>query len=239
MSKRIAAVLVMASVGVVGLVPGCGGNEDTYKPVPAWSGRKASLPSVPSLPNTPIKNGADYTIYGSIHQLNSSIHSADVNNKDITIVGYIVKSNMNTVDKCAIHKTGKADPEGCKTEIPTFWISDTKGELKDGDKRQAIRVMGWASNFANVFDAIEKYKNLKEAPPEKDIVKDELWAVPVPYPLPAMDAKVRVTGKYGVNFARSSTGVEADPVNGIMNVATIVYVEPSPEPAKFPQLDKK
>ena len=164
-----------------------------------------------------------------------------MNNKDISIIGYIVRSNMDTVDKCAIHKTGKADPEGCKTEIPTFWIADTKGEVKGdikAEKRQMIRVMGWASNFANVFDAVEKYKTLKEAPPEKDAIKDELWAVPVPYPLPAVDAKVRVTGKYGVNFARSSTGVEADPVNGIMNVTTIVYVEPSPEPAKFPQLDK-
>lgn len=235
MTKRaIAAVLVMTSVGAVGLLPGCGNNEDTYKPVPAWSGRKASLPSVPTLPSTPIKNGSDYTIYGSIHQLNSSIHSADVNNKEITIIGYIVKSNMDTVDKCAIHKTGKADPEGCKTEIPTFWISDVKGDTK-----QTIRVMGWASNFANVFDALEKYKNLKEPPPEKDVIKDELWAVPIPFPLPAVGAKVRVTGKYGVNFARSSTGVEADPVNGIMNVTTIVYVEPSTEPAKFPQLDKK
>ncbi len=232
MTKRaIAAVLIMASMGTLGLVGGCGNNEDAYKPVPAWSGRKASLPSVPSLPSTPIKNGSDYTIYGAIHQLNSSIHSADVNNKEITIVGYIVKSNMESIDKCAIHKTGKADPEGCKTEIPTYWISDVKG-----DSKQTIRVMGWASNFANVFDALEKYKNLKDPP--KELLKDELWSVEIPFPLPAVGAKVKVTGKYGVNFARSSTGVEADPVNGIMNVTKLDYVEPSPEPASFPQLKK-
>lgn len=234
MKRLFAVALLAASAGALGLLPGCGNNDEPYNPVPAFSGRKASLPNVPTLPTTPIKNGDSYTIYGAIHHLNSSIHAPEVNGKDITIMGYIVKSNMETVDKCAIHKTGKADPEGCKTEIPTFWISDVKGDMK-----QTIRVMGWASNFANVFDALEKYKTLKEVKdPEKDLVKDELWAVPIPFPLPAKDAKVKVTGKYGVNFGRSSTGVEADPVNGIMNVTKIEYVEPSPEPASFPQLKK-
>jgi len=236
MSRRgLAVLLVAASGGLLALAPACGNEENAYKPVPAWSGRKASLPSVPTLPSTPIKNGDAYTVYGAIHQLNSSLHAQDVANKDkpITIIGYIVDSNMLTVDKCAIHKTGKKDPEDCKTQIPTFWLSDVKG-----DKKQTIRVMGWASNFANVFDAWDKYKDLKDPP--KELIKDELWAVDIPFPLPAVDDKVKITGHYGVNFGRSSTGVEADPVNGIMNMDKIEYVEPIPPlPATFPQLDKK
>jgi hypothetical protein len=92
--------------------------------------------------------------------------------------------------------------------------------------------MGWASNFANVFEAMEKYKNLKEPP--KELYKDELWAVDVPFPLPAVGAKVKITGKYGVNFAKSSTGIAADPLNGIMTYGKVDYLEPSTEPAAFP-----
>ncbi len=231
--KAVAALLFVASVGSLSLLSACTSTEDTYKPTPAYSGAKATLPAVPTLPSLPIKIGESFTIYGAIHHLNSSVHGPDVNDKDISLVGYIVQSNMDTVDKCAVHKAGKADPEGCKTDIPTFWLSDVKGE-----KKQTIRVMGWASNFANVFDALEQYKNLKEPP--KEPYKDGLWAVDVPFPLPATGAKVKVSGKYGVNFGRSSTGVASDPANGIMNVTKIEYLEPSPEPASFPQLkDKK
>ena len=227
--KAVAALLLVASVGTLSLLPACTNTDDVYKPPPAYSGPKATLPAVPSLPSMPIKVGDAFSVYGAIHHLNSSVHGPEVNDKELTLVGYIVQCNMETVDVCAVHKKGKADPEGCKTEIPTFWLSDVKG-----DKKQTIRVMGWASNFANVFDALEEYKNLK-APP-KEPYKDGLWAVDVPFPLPAKDAKIKVTGKYGVNFGRSSTGVASDPANGIMDVKKIEYLEPSPEPASFPQL---
>jgi hypothetical protein len=233
MRKSLAVLaLVATSVGLAGALPACGGNDEPYKPVPAFSGRKASLPSVPTLPSTPIKNGDAYTIYGAIHHLRSRIHSQDVTAKDISLVGYIVESNIETAPECAIHKTGKADPENCKAEIPTFVLADQKGE-KTATYR--IKVMGWASNFANVFDAIEAYKNLKAPPDEKHVVNDELWAVPVPFPLPAVGAKVKVTGKYGVNFSKSSTGLAADPQNGIMTYAKIETLEEAPEKAAFPK----
>lgn len=229
MKVSTALLLVTCAAQAVG----CGNNDDPYKPLPAWSGRKASIPAPPQLPTTPIKNGDAYTIYGAIHQLRSSIHNADVTTKDIAIVGYITKSNIDTAPACAIHKTGKKDPEGCVTEIPTFWIADNKGD----DKGQNIRVMGWASNFANVFDAMAKYKNLKDPP--KELLKDEVWAVDIPFPLPAVGAKVKITGKYGVNFAKSSTGIAADPLNGIMTYTKIDVLEPAPEPAAFAKNDKK
>ena len=54
-----------------------------------------------------------------------------------------------------MHPTGKKDPDDCKDiPIPSFTLADTK----DADaKAQKIRVLGWASNFANVYEADKKY----------------------------------------------------------------------------------
>jgi len=238
MRKEAALLLVVTSS--VAMSTACSGNEDPYKPTPAWSGKKANLPPVPQLPNTPIKQGDAYTVYGAIHQLKSMLHYPEVTSKDISIVGYIVDMNTSRAPLCALHKTGKKDPDDCKwsdgkaIQIPTIWIADGKN-----DEKPRIRVMGWASNYANVFDAIDKYKNLKEPPAEKDQWKDELWAVPAPFPLPNVGAKIKVTGKYGVNFGRASAGIEADPDNGIMTYSKIEYLEPPPNPLTFPQLDNK
>jgi hypothetical protein len=241
MSTKVAAVagLVVAS-SLAAALPGCSSNEDPYKPAPAWSGRKASLPAVPSLPTLPSKQGDAYPVALAIHHLNSVLHGAEVTAKEITLVGYIVDMNTSRAPTCAIHKTGKGDPEDCKwsdgkpIQIPTIWISDDKNP---DSKAPRIRVMGWASNYANVFDANEKYGKLKEPPAEKDQYKDELWAKPAPFPLPNVGAKIKVTGKYGVNFAGASAGIESDPVNGIMNYSKIEYLEPPPTPFSFPQLD--
>ncbi len=249
MTKKALPLLVLvASTGSIALAPGCSSNEDPYKPVPAWSGRKVSLPAPPALRTDPIKNGDAYTVYGAIHHLNSLYHNAEVTQKDITIVGYIVDSNIPRAPVCAVHKTGKKDPDDCKwsdgkdIQIPTIWLADNKGD----DKGPRIRVMGFAGNYANLFDANEKYKSLKDAPPEKDAVKDELWGVVIPFPLPGVGAKLKVTGRYGVNFAKSSTGIEADPEKGIMTYQVggkWEYVDPpAPWDDKnpfFPQLTKK
>ena len=42
------ALLTLGTVGLLGLVgsvAGCGGDDNPYKPQPAWSGKKASLPA--------------------------------------------------------------------------------------------------------------------------------------------------------------------------------------------------
>jgi hypothetical protein len=228
------------AVGLVALTTlSCDDDSDKYKPIPAYSGAKASLPPVPQLPTNPIRVGDSYSVYGAIHQLKSRYHSAEVTAKDISITGYIVDTNIPTAPACAVHATGKKDPDDCKTEIPTFWIADAKGD-KSGQK---IRVMGWASNFANVYDAMQKYKDLKEPPkppPTPDqagkpgfLVQDELWAVSIPYPLPAVGAKVKVTGRYGVIFGKSSAGLVSDPASGVVTYASIETLEPPTEPAAF------
>jgi hypothetical protein len=228
------------AVGLLALATvGCGDENDKYKPTPAFSGAKANLPPVPQLPTNPIRVGDSYSIYGAIHQLRSRYHSAEVTQKDISITGYIVDTNIANAPPCAVHATGKKDPDDCKTEIPTFWIADAKGD-KAGQK---MRVMGWASNFANVYDAMQKYKGLKDPPkppPTPDLagkpgylVQDELWAVSIPYPLPAIGAKVKVTGRYGIIFGKSSAGIVSDPTSGVMTYGTIDTLEPPPEPAAF------
>jgi hypothetical protein len=204
----------------------CGASTTTiaaYAPAPSWSGRPSQIPDPPTLATSPIRVGGNYTVYGATHDLTSPIHASDFAHK-VTIEGYIVSSNISTSPKCAFHHTGHADPPHCVTDIPAFVIADSKGDTSG----RTIRVMGWASNFANVFEANEHYKKSPAT------YQDELWGTDVPNPLPAVGAKVRVTGSYGVNFTKSSSGMSSDPTNGIMTVDTIVVVEPAPQPAKLP-----
>ncbi|MBX3227546.1 MAG: hypothetical protein KIT84_14420 [Labilithrix sp.] len=217
---------------------GCSsGADEPYKPAPAWSGRKPTLPAPPSLPTTPIKVADAYTIHGASHHLRSRIHDKDVTKANITIIGYIVADNIAEAPKCAIHKLGKKDPDDCPAagqppiEIPSFWIADEKDA---GPDKPRIRVLGWAKNWATVFEAMEKYKHIKEIKnPEKDYFKDDQWSVDVPYPLPSVGAKVKVTGKYGYVFSKASSGLVSDPVNGVMTYEKVEYVEPAPSPAAF------
>ena len=95
MKKAFALLLLGVSTGLA-LVPGCGNNEDAYKPIPAYSGKKATMPSVPTLPSTPFKQAEAFTIYGAVHHLNSAIHNKDVTEKEITLVGWIVDSNIGS-----------------------------------------------------------------------------------------------------------------------------------------------
>ncbi len=223
---RLASVLVVSA-----LTASCGGSEEPYKAAPAWSGRKPSLPSPPTLTNAPVKVGDAYTIAGASHHLRSRIHDKEVTKSSITIQGYIVEENISDAPACSVHKTGKADPEDCKSEIPSFWIADEKGAGKD---KPRIRVLGFAKNFASVYEAMEKYKNLKEVKdPAKDLYKDEIWNVDVPFPLPAVGAKVKVTGKYGFTFSKASTGLVSDPVNGVMTYEKMDVVEPASEKVSF------
>lgn len=220
------------------LVVGCSsGADDPYSPAPAWSGRTPSLPTPPTLSATPIKVGDAYTVHGASHHLRSRIHEKDVTKAPITIQGYIVEENLSDAPGCALHKTGKADPENCPAagqppiEIPSFWIADEKDAGKD---KPRIRVLGFAKNYATVWDAFQKYKNLKEIKnPEKDLVKDDMWNVDVPYPLPAVGAKVKVTGTYGFTFSKVSTGLVSDPVNGVLTYEKIEYVDLAPGKVAF------
>ena len=224
--RPVSALLAVGSVLALASV-GCQSKEElAYKPVAASSSAKPQLPDVPTIP-TNFKQGDAYTVYGLTHHLNSRIHNKDVTSKEVTVVGTIVGENISTADACAWHKTGKQDPEDCKTEVPTFVLSDDRTDVK----KPRIRVMGWASNFANVFDAFNAYKGKKEPP--KEPVADELSGKPIPFPLPAVGARVKVTGTFGYTFSTSSD-VQSD-VNGILTYSKLEVLEPAPAETEAPK----
>lgn len=242
-APRATRALQAALLGltVSAFVAGCGGEEKKYVPKGAPSGQKANVPQVPTLPQKAKKVGDAYTIWGVTHDLRSRVHRAEVNGKKISITGYIVRTNLveckddakalteNCAPKCAVHKTGKADPAECKAPVPTFWIADTKEEPKD-----RIEVMGFASNFANLYDAIEEIDKTPKDKQDKLELSDPVWGAKIPNPLPAVGAKVKVTGTYGVTFAKATSGVAANPKYGMMTVETIEYLEQAPELANLP-----
>jgi hypothetical protein len=212
----------------------CSGDDNPYKAQPAWSGKKANLPSPPTLSNAPIKAGDSYTVYGAIHQLRSLLHSKDVTKEPISVTGYIIDSNVARAPECAIHKTGKADPEKCSgpdgkpIEVPSFWIADDKGNAK-GPK---IRVVGWARNNAVICDAMKAYNKLKPGEQPKEAVKDDILNVDLPNPLPSVGAKVKITGAYNVSKSVVSDMV-SEPLGGVVAMQKMETLEPAPSPAAF------
>jgi hypothetical protein len=194
-------------------------------PATAWSGAPVDIPDAPALSTAPLKKGDAFTVAGAVHALHSKYHSKDVA-KPISIVGVIVASNLATAPACALHRTGKRDPDGCVTEIPSFTLADDRDATSP-----RIRVLGWARNFAVVFDANQQYRGRTTAP--SPLVHDDVWNVDVPFPLPSLGAKVKVTGRYSFTFARSSTGMVADPSTGLFTVERVETLEPAPKPAQL------
>jgi hypothetical protein len=211
-------------------VAGCGNDQIKYEPRSAPSGVKADLPPVPNVPQKPVKQGDAYTVWGASYNLRSRVHRKEVNGKKVSVTGYVTKTNLPDAPECAVHEGGKADPEGCNAPVPAFWIGDTK----DAPENESIKVMGWASNFARVYDAIEEYHKKDDA-----VVEDTFWGVKVPNPLPNVGAKVTVKGDYSSTFVRASTGTEADPIMGLLTFESITYHEPPPEPATLPGMKQK
>jgi hypothetical protein len=233
MNTRPAVVLAALSFATI-VSTGCGPEEEPYKAKPAVSGKKASLPGVPTLPQKVKKVGDAYTVWGVTHDLRSRVHNEDVNGKKLSIVGYIVKTNFKDAPACAVHKTGKGDPADCKAPVPTFSIADDKGEQKD-----MIDVMGWASNYAQIFTLIEA---IDKAPAGKEAevkLQDEFWGMDMPNPVPNVGAKVKVTGTYGVTFTKATGGAAANPKYGIMTVEKIEFLEPPAEKAYLPGMKPK
>lgn len=197
--------------------------EDDYRPAPAPApSTKVDLPPVPELVALPEKNGDAFTVFGATHALRSRHQSTEVTKGEISVVGWIVDSNVPRAPRCAWHKTGVADPEGCVTEIPAFVVADTKDTKPDDPKKPHIKVLGWARNFAAVYDATARYKNAGSRP--KDLYRDEVWGVDVPFPIPAVGTKVKVKGRYGFMFTKSSSGVVTDPKNGVLTYSSLEVV---------------
>jgi hypothetical protein len=199
--------------------------------VPPVQGIKASLPPVPQVPEKPVKDGDAYTVWGASFHLRNRVHTKDVADQSLALVGYIVKTNLAEAPECAVHEGGKADPEGCRPPVPTFWLADSK----DADIKDAIKVMGWASNYANIYDAMEEF----DKDPEKAEHMDTVWGVAMPKPVPAAGAKVKVKGQFSTSFTMASGGIESDPIMGILTYKEIEYVEQAPELATLPGVERK
>jgi hypothetical protein len=95
--------------------------------------------------------------------------------------------------------------------------------------------MGWASNFAQLYDAIKEFDTGKDDAEHLDT----FWGINVPNPIPAKGAKVSVTGNYSTTFAGSSVGTEADPIMGLMHYQSIKVDEPAAELATLPGVKRK
>jgi hypothetical protein len=234
MKLRTAAVVVALALPLLSL--GCGEGAKPYQPKPAYSGKRPTLPSVPTLPDKAKKSGDAYTVYGATHDIRSLVHASDFRDKQTSIVGYIVKTNYGEAPSCAVHKTGKGDPPDCKAPVPTFWIADDLG-----DKDNAIPVMGFASNFAQLFTLIEGIDKAPAGEEDKVKLQDEFWGMDLPNPVPVDGAKVKVTGAYGVTFTKATKGAAANPKFGILTAEKIEVVEPAKTRAVLPgmKLTKK
>ncbi|HEU4406590.1 MAG TPA: hypothetical protein VFS43_15090 [Polyangiaceae bacterium] len=221
----LAAALALALAGPAAC---SGGGDEDYKARPSPSGRAANLPSVPTLPQKPKKQGDAYTVYGAIHDLRSRVHGPKLQGKTISVVGYITKTNLGDAPPCAVHPGGVKDKPECEKDpppVPAFWIADDK----EAPERESIKVLGFASNYARLYDAIRKYKG-----GSKESAKDDVWGVDIPNPVPNKGAKVKVTGVYNFTFTKASQGTESDPLNGVLTYESLTYLEPPPEPAKLP-----
>jgi hypothetical protein len=220
---------MLAAVALLSLF-GCGSEEVKYQPRPAPK-VQASLPAVPNVPQTPIKRGDVYTIWGASYSLRSRVLHKTLGDKPISIEGYITETNLDKAPACAVHKGGKADPEDCKPPVPTFWIADSK----DAPRSDSMMVMGWASNYAQLFDAIKEI----DEKGDKAEPSDTFWGKPIPNPLPAKGAKVRITGHYGTTFTGASTGAQADPIMGIMTYDKWEVLEQAADLATLPGVERK
>jgi len=219
--------LFASTIVGLGLI-GCGGKKIEYKKKLAPT-VKVSLPMPGAISKRPSKAGENWTVWGVSYYKRSRVHSQEVEDKTLTVEGYIVKTNLPDAPPCSVHKGGKADPEDCKPPIPTFWL----GDKKDSKLDETMMVKGWASNYAQIYDAIK----LIEKHEDKAEPVDTFWGKPIPNPLPNVGAKVKVTGRYSTTFTGASSGTEADPIMGILTYEKLEYVEPAPEAATLPGMD--
>ncbi|CAN5241985.1 hypothetical protein BH09MYX1_BH09MYX1_43370 [soil metagenome] len=199
--------------------------DDGYTPATAWSGKKPVLPAPLPASATPDKIGDAFTVSGALHALKERFPPPEIQG-DVAIIGVIVDSNLPRADKCALHRVGQRDPTGCTTPVPTFWIAD-----RNDPAAPKIPVMGWASNFAHVYEAFLSAKK----PGAKPII-DDVWATTVPMPLPAVGARIKLHGRYALSFTKSSNGVSTEPDTGIVTYASIDVIDVAPHAATFPQL---
>ncbi len=243
---RLAPIVAASSTAFVlatsALVSGCK-KPVTYKPEPAYSGPKAQLPAVPKLPPpSSYKNGANWTVYGLQHQLNSPRHNAEVNGKPVTVVGYVVKvyapEEPAGKEGCIYpHKkhlptSKEPNPKGldCSfvakdVEPPHFYIADSKDEKNPA---KMIKVMGYVCSYIQLYFAEDWYKTHHPEKAKDDKERDEemftdnLCSTLVPPTFlgePKVGSKVTVSGQFGSKYEEGSGGRAVSPF-GIIDVTS-------------------
>ncbi|MFO0554905.1 MAG: hypothetical protein U0271_41395 [Polyangiaceae bacterium] len=270
--NRTLPVIALAFVAAA-----CSGPKKVYEKKSPPTGKAAAIPQPPNLPKKAKKEAdGSYTVTGLTHDLRSIVLSKSVDGKDLSVTGYIVKTNMvackddkNAIEedctpKCAVHEKGKGDDKGddikdqgkappgkapakdakdkpkadepeCIAPVPAFWIAETNTVT---DTTELIKVVDWATNFAGIYSAIVEYD--KESDPEKRaaIKVDDSYGKTIPNPIPAVGAKVKITGKYGKSYDMSTSTI-ADPRFGIMAARSIEVVEQAPELGSLPYMDPR
>jgi len=197
-------------------------------PRPAPGARGLPTPKLVLLPQ---RVGEAYTVWGAGFAFRSRRHRAEVTTKPIAITGYVVKTNLGRAPRCAVHRAGIADPENCRADIPAFWL----GDRRDAPEADCIKVMGFASNYAQLYDAIRQADSSKPDEP----YWDTFWGQKIPNPLPAAGAKLTVRGNYGLTFAKASSGAEADAIMGILDFRERDVLEEAPELETLPGITRR
>jgi tetratricopeptide (TPR) repeat protein len=211
------------------------GNDTTPRVAPpAAQPTVVPLPlgmPAPKLVMQPQRAGDAYTVWGASYAFRSRKHRREVTGEPIAITGYVVKTNFAEAPRCAVHRSGVADAEDCRAQLPTFWLGDRLG----APEADCIKVMGFASNFAQLFEAIRQADSQKPELP----YEDTYWGQVIPNPLPARGAKLTVRGNYGLTFAKASSGAESDPTMGILDFAERDVLEPAPELETLPGVRRR
>jgi len=179
------------------------------------------LPATPSIPDRPLRIGAHHTVWGASLELRRARGPENAARQEIRIEGYVGWTNLEDAPRCAVHPPGKADPPDCRAEVPTFWLCDEPAAPRD----DCIRVMGWASSFAQIWGAMAEYGK-----PNPEPYLDQYWGHEIPRPIPHRGGRVVVTGYYGVTFTGAISGVVADPVMGILTYRGLEWREAEPPP---------
>lgn len=188
-------------------------------------------PALPvlELPHDPVRRDSAFTVWGASHHLRSEPHQRGVTAGPITVTGFIVATNYDAAPACAIHRAGKGDPPDCRAPAPTFYLADSLES-----PTSVMPVMGWASSWAMVYEAMVA---IDREGPDAEVV-DPFSEMTVPSPIPAVGARVRVTGTYDFSFA--SAGVVAtDPRFGVLAFRRMTVNEPAPAKASLPGIRRR
>jgi hypothetical protein len=197
---------------------------EAYRPLPAASVSAAFVPDLTASLTRPERVGEDFTVWGLKKALRLPGGAGRLAGRDVAVVGLVVATNFAEAPACALHAVGHGDPPGCNSPIPAFFLADEAGET-----HYRLKVMGFAANWATMFSAAAHDKAHRPGD-----FRDPRWDRPVPLPLPAPGARLRVVGRMGTAFELDSSGTEVYPA-GVLTFRESRQLAPGPVPAVLGQ----